>query len=449
MGYIPNTPEDRKAMLSAMGYSSFEELLRSAVPDELLCQRSPKLPEPLSEMEGLAEAWALSATNADSASFISFLGAGAYDHYIPAAVGHITSRPEFATAYTPYQAEVSQGTLQAIFEFQSLIARLTGMDVANASMYDGPTALAEAVLMAVGEKRRERILVPEHLHPHYLKVLKTYTHPTGIELITVPARGGVTDYGKLAEMADDTIAAGVIQNPNFAGCIEDGFAFAEAIEKSGAELLAVADPISLGMLTPPGEYGADIALGEAQPLGNSVGFGGPYIGFFGAREKHVRKMPGRLIGASTDDKGTRGFVMTLQTREQHIRREKATSNICTNEALCALSATVYLSLMGEGGFKEIASQCYHKAHYLADKLAEIDGVEMVYDDPFFREFAVRLSMPAREFVEAMAANGFLAGVPMQRFYPEKENELLIAVTEKRSKTEMDDFAEVTAEVLNA
>lgn len=449
MGYIPNTPDDRKAMLSAMGYASFAELLSSAVPDELLCLRSPKLPEPLSEMEALNEAWALSATNADSTEFISFLGAGAYDHYIPAAVGHITSRPEFATAYTPYQAEVSQGTLQAIFEFQSLIARLTGMDVANASMYDGPTALAEAVLMAVGEKDRNKVLVPEHLHPHYLKVLKTFTHPTGIELVTIPANGGLTDYTKLAEMADDSVAAVIIQNPNFVGCVEDGFAYAKAVEKSGAIFIAVADPISLGILTPPAEYGADIALGEAQALGNSLGFGGPYIGFFAAKEKHVRKMPGRLIGASTDEKGTRGFVMTLQTREQHIRREKATSNICTNEALCALTVTVYLSLVGESGFTEIASQCYHKAHYLADKLAGVKGIELMHKAPYFREFGVRLSMPARDFVEAMAAEGFLAGVPLQRFYPEHENELLIAVTEKRSRVEMDDFAETTAEVLNA
>lgn len=448
MGYIPNTPDDRAAMLDAMGYGSIEELIRDAVPDELISDRLPKLPDPLSEMEALGEAWALSATNADSNSFVSFLGAGAYDHFIPSAVGHITSRPEFATAYTPYQAEVSQGTLQAIFEFQTMIARLTGMDVANASMYDGPTALAEAALMAVGEKRREKILVPEHLHPHYLKVLRTYTYPTGIELITVPAKGGITDYGKLAELADDTIAAAIVQNPNFVGCIENGFEFAKAIEDSGAELLAVADPISLGMLTPPGEYGADLTVGEAQSLGNAVGFGGPYIGFFAAGQKHVRKMPGRLIGASTDDKGTRGFVMTLQTREQHIRREKATSNICTNEALCALAATVYLSLVGEKGFKEISSQCYHKAHYLADKLANVDGIEILYDEPFFREFVIRLNMTATEFVQAMAAEGFLAGVPMRRFYPEKKNELLIAVTEKRSRTEMDDFVEVASEVIN-
>jgi len=448
MGFIPNTPNDRAEMLRVMGYETVEELLCAAVPKELFSKRLPKLPEPLSEMEGLAEAWALSATNADSASFVSFLGAGAYDHYIPAAVGHITSRPEFATAYTPYQAEVSQGTLQAIFEFQSLISRLTAMDVANASMYDGPTALAEAVLMAVGEKRRYKVLVPEHLHPHYLQVLRTYVNPTGIELITVPATGGITDYEALGRLATDEIAAAIIQNPNFVGCIEDGFAFADAIKDSNSVFIAVADPISLGILTPPGEYGVEIAVGEAQPLGNPVGFGGPYIGYFAAREKHIRKMPGRLIGASTDDKGTRGFVMTLQTREQHIRREKSTSNICTNEALCALAATVYLSLMGEHGFREIAEQSYHKAHYLADKLGEIPGTEILYDAPFFSEFAIRLSKPADKVLISLAADGFLAGVPLDRFYPERTNDILIAVTEKIDKADIDNFVETLAELLN-
>ncbi len=449
MGFIPNTPEDRKAMLAAMGYASFEELLQKAVPKELLCAAKIDMPGPLSEMEALTEAFALSSSNADTNSYVSFLGAGAYDHYIPAAVGAIASRPEFATAYTPYQAEVSQGTLQAIFEFQSLIAMLTSMDVANASMYDGPTALAEAVLMAVGEKKRNRILIPELLNPHYRQVLRTYTRPTGIELVEIPSVGGLTDIEKLKSLADDTVAAVILQNPNFLGYVEDGFAFKRAVEDSGAVFIAVVDPLSLGILTPPGEYGAEIALGEGQPLGIPIGFGGPYLGFFAAREKHVRKMPGRLIGASTDDKGTRGFVMTLQTREQHIRREKATSNICTNQALCALASTVYLSMLGENGFKKIAGLCFHKAHYLAKRLAEVKGVQLLNDAPFFREFAIRLSEPTDRMLEDMSANGYLAGVPLKRFYPERENDLLIAVTEKRSKTEMDQFVETLDEVLNA
>jgi len=447
MGYVPNTPEDKKEMLAALGLEKIEQLLEKAVPEELILDAPLDIPEPLSEWEAFSEAAALAASCGDTTSMVNFMGAGAYDHFIPAAVHHITSRPEFATAYTPYQAEVSQGTLQAIFEFQSMVAMLTGMDVANASMYDGPSALAEAVLMAIEETKRLRVIVPEHLHPYYLKVLRTYTKPTGVEIIQVGAKGGVTDTETLSKMMDDKIAAVVVQNPNFVGCIEDGFAFQKAVADTGALLIAVVDPISLGILTPPGEYGADIVVGEGQSLGNPLGFGGPYLGFFAAREKFVRKMPGRLIGASSDSTGIRGFVMTLQTREQHIRREKATSNICTNQALCALAATVYLSLVGEEGFKKVANLCFDKAHYLAGRLAQVESVTIVYNEPFFKEFAVRLPGNAEAILQEMAAEGYLAGVPMKSFFTDRPNEMLIAVTEKRTKSEMDQFTETLADVL--
>lgn len=446
MGYIPNTSEDKREMLRALGFDSIEELLEAALPKDLIIREALDLPEPLSELEALAEASVLASVCVDSSSAISFMGAGASDHFIPSVIKHIVSRPEFETAYTPYQAEVSQGTLQAIFEFQSLVCALTGMDVANASMYDGASALAEAALLAAGHTGRRKVIVPELLHPHYLKVLKTYTHPSQIEISTAPAKGGVTDIATLARMVDNTVAAVVLQNPNFFGMVEDGNAFKEAIGNSGALLIASVDPISLGLLTPPGAYGADIVVGEGQAMGIPLGFGGPYLGFFAAREEFVRRMPGRLIGASTDDEGRRGFVMTLQTREQHIRREKATSNICTNEALCALAATVYLSVIGETGLKKIAALCFDKAHYLAEKLSKIEGITIPFGSGFFKEFLLSLPMPAADVLYEMECEGFLAGVPLSRFGFDAPNDLLVSVTEKRSISEMDAYAEALAEI---
>lgn len=445
MGYIPNTPEDRREMLEALGLDSIEQLLEKAVPKELILDSPLELPKPLSEYAALSEAMFLASANVDVQTTVNFLGAGAYDHFIPSAVGHIIGRPEFETAYTPYQAEVSQGTLQTIFEFQSMVAMLMGMDVANASVYDGASAIAEAGMLALSSLKGDKIVVSGHLHPHYLSVLQTYVHPNGARIVICPTKGGLTDIDKLKTLIDDETVAVIMQSPNFVGCIEDGFAFREAIGDKKALLVSSVDPISLGMLTPPGEYNADIAVGEGQGLGNSLGFGGPYLGLFAAREKFVRKMPGRLIGASTDESGTRGFVMTLQTREQHIRRAKATSNICTNEALCALAASVYMALIGETGIKEVARLCYDKAHYLAKKLTEIDGVELVHPEPFFKEFAIRTPRSADSLVLDLAAQGFLAGVPISVFHPEITDELLIAVTEKRTKSEMDNFAETVSE----
>ena len=448
MGYIPNTPDDMREMLASLGLKNIDELIAKAIPKDLLRKTPLDLPEPLSEYEALAEASSLAEDCADSNTMVCFMGAGAYDHYIPAIVHHITSRPEFYTAYTPYQAEVSQGTLHAIFEFQSLIANLTAMDVANASMYDGASALAEAALLALSHTNRKKIIVGAHLHPNYLAVLKTYLHPSGAEIILAPAKGGITDIEAPSKMVDANTAAVIVQNPNFVGCIEDGFAFKKTVEGKGALLIACVDPISLGMLTPPGKYGADIAVGEGQSMGIPLGFGGPYLGFFAAREEFVRRMPGRLIGASSDDNGTRGFVMTLQTREQHIRRDKATSNICTNEALCALAASVYLAIVGEQGLNHIANLCYQKAHYLAEKIEKEGFGKVVHKDPFFNEFLVEIKGDAESFVEKMALEGFLAGVPMSKLYPENKNQLLIAVTEKRSIEEMDDFVETAIDIIN-
>jgi len=447
MGYIPNTPRDRDRMLKSLGLDSIKQLIGNAVPKDLILDEELNLPKPLCEFEGMEEAKALAFANVDNGCTISFMGAGAYDHFIPAAVGHVAQRPEFETAYTPYQAEVSQGTLQAIFEYQSMICMLTGMDVSNASMYDGPSALAEAVLLAMGHVRKKRVLVPENLHPHYLKVLRTYTEPSEVVIDTVPAVEGVTDMAALEEMLDDEVCAVVVQNPNFLGCIEDGFEFERVMANSKALLIAVVDPVSLGIMVPPGEYGADIVVGEGQSLGGSIGYGGPYLGVMAAKKKFTRKLPGRLIGVTTDNKGRRGYVMTLQTREQHIRRAKATSNICTNQALCALSATVYLSLVGEYGFKNISKMCYHKAHYLRKNMLAIEGVKPVNNASYFREFAVELPMNATRFFELMSHEGFLAGVPLSRFYEGRDNQILIAVTEKRSREQMDRFVGTAIEVM--
>lgn len=447
MGYIPNTPDDMREMLALLGLKSIEELIGKAVPEELLRKTELELPEKMSEFDALSESASLASLNADSSVLSTFLGAGAYDHFVPAVVRHIISRPEFYTAYTPYQAEVSQGTLQAIFEYQSLIANITAMDVSNASMYDGATALAEAALLANSHTGRNRVVVSELIHPYYLSVLKTFLRSSRTEIVLAPCPKGATDFDKLANLVDDKTSALLFQNPNFHGSVENGFLMKKAVEGKGALLIACVDPISLGLFTPPGKYGADIVVGEGQSLGIPLGFGGPYLGFFCAKEEFVRKMPGRLIGVSKDASGKRGYVMTLQTREQHIRREKATSNICTNSALCALAATVYLSILGESGFRDVAGLCYNKAHYLAEKLSEIKGVKIVHDTQFFKEFLVELPAFAEDVFEDMLEEGFLAGVPMSRFEPENKNQMLIAVTEKRSKEEMDKYVELLKEIL--
>lgn len=430
MTYTPHTEADRRAMLAAIGVERVEDLFHD-VPEAC---RFPelKLPEKLSEMEIMAELQAMSEENVDAGHFPCFLGAGAYNHYVPRVVDQIISRSEFYTAYTPYQPEVSQGTLQSIFEYQSLVCALTGMEVANASHYDGATSTAEAVIMAlnvVRGKRKKVILLPG-LHPEYRAVVETYTQGMGLEIV-----GEAT--------ADTNTACAVVQNPDFYGQIRDVQPLADQAHAAGALLVvAVTDPISLGLLKPPGESGADIVVGEGQALGNGLNFGGPYLGLFACRERDMRKMAGRLVGQTVDREGKRGFVLTLSTREQHIRREKATSNICTNEALCALAAAVHLAALGKSGLRALAELCYHKAHYAAERIAELPGYEVWSNRPFFHEFVVRCPMPVAQLNRTLLEEwGILGGYDLGRDQAELEDHMLVCVTEVLRRDEIDALVE--------
>nr|BCX00332.1 MAG: putative glycine dehydrogenase (decarboxylating) subunit 1 [Bacteroidota bacterium] len=438
MVFIPHTEQDRLEMLRAIGVERFEELLEP-IPEAIRLKEPLRIPPALSEWEVTQLLTTLSEQNLGTDRLICFAGAGAYDHFIPAAIGAILSRSEFYTAYTPYQGEVSQGTLQAIYEFQTMVCRLTGMDVANASMYDGGSALAEAVLLACAHTERSRVVFAGKIHPLYLEVVRTYGYGQGIELQEAPLREGRADVEALAGLVDERVAAVVVQQPNFYGLLEDVWTIERIAHSDPKRLyIVVADPISLGLLEAPGHYGADIVVGEGQPLGIPLNFGGPYLGLFAARASLLRKLPGRLVGMTVDAAGNRAFVLTLQTREQHIRREKATSNICTNQGLMALAATIYMALLGKEGLREVAEQCYHRAHYLAERIAELPGYGLLYSGPFFREFVVRTPRSASEIVERLLEEGFLAGVPLDRW---GEPGLLVAVTEKRSRQEMDRFVE--------
>ncbi len=437
MPFIVNTDREREEMLQAIGVSSFDALLAD-IPEEIRLNRAldlfPALDEPQVRklLEGLA------AANQSTADYVSFLGGGAYDHFIPAAIKTITSRSEFYTAYTPYQAEVSQGTLQAIYEYQSLICRLYEMDVANASMYDGATALAEAVLMAMNVTGRSQVVVAGKLHPFNSSVLKTYLEAAGHQaVIQNTLEEGIGSIASLRELVGPNVAAVVVQQPNFYGCLEEVEAIGALAHEKGALFVVSADPLSLGVLAAPGSYGADIAVGEGQPLGSSQSFGGPYLGIFTVKQPLVRKIPGRLVGMTKDRDGEDGFILTLQTREQHIRREKATSNICSNQALNALQAAVYLSLLGKEGLQQVAAQSAQGAHYLAGKIAAIPGFSLKYQSPFFREFVVETPVLAVTVIEQMLEHKVFAGYDLAAL---GETGLLVAVTEKRSKEELDGFA---------
>jgi glycine dehydrogenase subunit 1 len=440
MTYTAITVDDRAEMLETRGVASIDELFAD-IPASLREKALPEIGAPQTELEVRRAMSALAARNLHAGSTPSFLGAGSYDHYIPAVVPAIVSRGEFATAYTPYQAETSQGTLQVIYEFQTLLCQLTGMEMANASMYDGATALAEAVIMAAAVTKRHRFLLPRALSPFYRRVVETYTQALPYTLDEVPYADGLTDVAAVEELLNDEVAAVIVQQPNFFGGVEDMRALAELAHAKGALLIVAFNPISLGMLPPPGDYGADIAVGEGQPLGIAQQFGGPGVGLFACRQKFIRFAPGRLVGVTADDKGRPGFTLTLQTREQHIRREKATSNICTNQALCALTATVYLSALGPRGLQTAASQSYHKAHYAAQKLTGIDGCELVFNAPFFHEFAIRLPRPAREVNAALREKNIIGGFDLGREYSELENVMLFCCTELRTKQEIDELAQ--------
>lgn len=438
--YIPNTQEDMEQMLSVIGLASIDQLFAD-IPEGIKLNRALDLPESLSEMELSHLMKDLAKKNAHSGEYTCFLGAGAYDHFVPAIVKQVLSKPEFYTSYTPYQPEISQGMLQAIFEYQTMICQLTGMDVSNASMYDGATAVTEAALMAVRSTGRTRILVSRGLHPEYCQVLETYGKYNQLEIVEMPLCDGRTDTSELAAITD--IAAVIVQSPNFFGAVEDLKWFGEFADSKGALSIACVDPISLVLLEPPGACGIDIAAGEGQGLGNALNYGGPYLGFLAAKKKFVRKMPGRIVGQTTDHNGKRGFVLTLQAREQHIRREKAVSNICSNQALNALAAAAYMSVMGKEGLKEVANLCLQKSHYAAEKLFATGKFAKTSDAPFIKEFAIRaLNEPVQKINERLLKHGIIGGLDLERYYPEMKGYWLLAVTEKCTKQEIDDMVRI-------
>jgi len=436
--YIPNSPEERKEMLQAIGLKSAEELFDS-IPQGLLLKRPLNTPAALSETELLNRFEQMGARNT-GAQRTSFMGGGAYSHYIPTIVDHILSRSEFFTAYTPYQPEISQGTLQTIFEFQTLVCQLTGMEVANASMYDGSTALAEAVLMAERVTKRSKVVASSAAHPQYLEVVRTYVQHAGIHLELAPFDEHTGHTRKaLAAAVDDQTAALVVQSPNFFGCVEDLAALADAAHAKGALLIVcITEAMSLGLLKSPGACGADIVVAEGQSFGVPLSFGGPYLGLFATREKYARQIPGRLVGEAYDKHGRRGFVLTLATREQHIRREKATSNICTNEGLIALAATVYLETMGRRGIQEVAHQCAQKAAYARTTIARIKGFSIPFTGPSFNEFVVRGPIKATELLARLGnENQIDGGIALSRFMPDRPNDFLVCVTEVNSREQID------------
>jgi len=443
MSYVPHTKEDKTEMLKAIGASSIEDLFKD-IPKALRA-KSFDLSQGMSEFEVTEHLKRLAAKNA--ISLVNFVGAGFYDHFIPAAVDAITSRSEFYTAYTPYQPECSQGWLQAIYEYQTIICELTGLDVSNASLYDGGTALYEAAMMAIRATGRNKIIVDSGVNLIYRTMLYSYTSNLSIEFVEIPVIHGQSSRDELIRNLDDKTAAVILQNPNFFGAVDDHSDIVGRVHKFGALAIASVYPVSLGILKSPGEMGFDIATGEGQSLGIPLSFGGPYLGFISARKELVRQMPGRIVGATVDMDGKRGFVLTLQTREQHIRREKATSNICSNEALCALRAAVFVALLGRDGLKELAENNYRNAEFAKDVLSKVPGVEVKRSSPTFNEFTLRLPRSADEVVRKMIDKGFASGFPLGKFYNGMDNYLLVAVTEKRTKEEIKKFADSLEAVL--
>ena len=443
MPYVPHSDEDRKTMLAAIGVRSVEELFED-IPAHA---RFPELnlPPALSEMEVRWELEMLAGADFTTADGPCFLGAGAYHHFVPAVVDAFLRRGEFYTAYTPYQPEISQGTLQAVFEYQTMICALTGMEVSNASHYDGATGTAEAVITAINVHRlkRRKVVVSPFVHPEYRAVVRTYTQGMGLTVVGDENSGSAV----LTDLLDDETACLIVQYPDFLGRIEDFGPLAEAAHAVGALLVVVADPIALGLLKPPGQFGADVVVGDGQGMGAGLNFGGPYLGFFATRMEHVRKMAGRLVGQTVDAEGQRGFVLTLSTREQHIRREKATSNICTNQGLVALAAAIYMATLGRCGMRRVAELCYHKAHYARQRIGAINGFSVVEDRPFFKEFVVHCPRPVKEINDYLLHEWeIIGGYDLGRVYPHLKDHMLLCVTEMNSREEIDMLVDALEEV---
>ncbi|TML00921.1 MAG: aminomethyl-transferring glycine dehydrogenase subunit GcvPA [Actinobacteria bacterium] len=438
MRFAPHTDDDVQAMLVACGLSSIDELF-SHIPPKLRLKGELSVPEGISEMELVSEMRRLAGRNRHADDLVCFAGGGAYDHYVPAVVWALAGRSELYTSYTPYQPELSQGILQSLFEYQSMICALTGLEVSNASLYDGPTALVEAVHMSTGATARTRVLLSEAVDRRYLETLRTYGAGEHFTVETIPAPGGVTAIPRVG----DDVAAVVVQHPNFFGNLEPASAVFEAAQTAGARAIHVFDPLSLGILAPPGQLGADVAVGEGQGLGNHLSYGGPYLGVIAARSADLRRMPGRIVGETVDVDGRRGFVLTLQAREQHIRRERATSNICTNQTLMAVAATVYLAWLGPDGLAELGRQCVAKARYTAERISDLTAAELMWPGAeFFKEFVVRADVPARQVQRKLLEAGFLVGPAVG------EEGLLVSVTERRTREEIDRLVKAFGEALS-
>lgn len=448
MSYIPNTPEEQQAMLEHMGLSSIEDLL-TTVPEEVRLHHPLELPAALSEPELKRQMSRMAARNKNLDTTLSFLGAGTYDHAIPSVVPHLQRRSEFVTSYTPYQPEVSQGMLQAIYEFQTMVCQITGLDIANASLYDGSTAMVEAVLLALGPGGRGEVVVSTGIDPQYRRVLHTYAFARGFRIVEAPTKNGVTDLEALEAAVTPTTAAVLVQQPNFFGSLEDMRAI-EAITHKGKALFVsvITEPASLGIIATPGDYGADLAVGELMSFGNTMSYGAPALGFMAARQKFMRLLPGRLVGQTVEEGGKKqtGYVLTLQTREQHIRRERATSNICTNQSLLAVGATIYLATLGKQGFRELGELCLQKAHYAYRQITALPGYEAAFSSPFFDEFVIKLPISGAQLQQHFEQNDIIGGYPLDESYPGMDNCMLFCVTETRAKEDIDHLVSVLKEV---
>src|SRR6266852_3641601 len=448
MSYIPNTPEDQEAMLKRLELPSLEALL-APVPENVRLRRPLELPPALAEPDLKRVLNGMAAKNKNLDTAISFLGAGTYDHAIPSIVPHLQRRSEFVTSYTPYQPEVSQGMLQAIYEFQTMVCQITAMDIANASLYDGSTAMEEAVLMALGPGGRGEVVISAGVDPQYRRVLQTYAFARGFSVKEVPVRNGVTSLADLDAAVGPGTAAVVVQQPNFFGCIEDMRAIEPIAHKGKAVFVTtITEPASLGVLAPPGEYGADIAVGELMSFGNPMSYGGPALGFMSARSKYMRLLPGRLVGQTVEEGGQKqtGYVLTLQTREQHIRRERATSNICTNQSLLAVGATIYLAALGKQGFRELGALCLQKAHYAFRQVTALPGYKAAFSSPFFDEFVITAPVSTQKLQQHFELAGIIGGYPLSDSYPDVPNDMLFCVTETRTKEDIDYLVDVLKEV---